>query len=116
MCTKRIKFLIKSYFLKPAGYVEGYLSTTDLDLQGDIVDPEAIKSMARQIKLCPSKRVIYLEHDISKPVGRIVKCEVHKRDNWRGLWAKVVVFNKDIYDRIENSELTGFSIAGKILR
>ena len=109
-------FLTKSFVLKPVGYVEGYLSTSDLDLQGDIIVTEAIENMAKQIKLCPLKRVIYLEHDITKPVGRILKYKVHRKGSWSGLWAKVAIFQEEIYRKIENGELTGFSIAGRVLK
>ena len=58
------------------GYVEGYLTTTDIDLQNDRLTPEAVEDCAKQLKRKPSLRTLYLNHDTTQPIAYIVDFHV----------------------------------------
>lgn len=97
------------------GYEEGYLTTTDIDLQNDQLTPEDVESFADQLKRRPSLRTLFLKHDTTQAIGYIVDFHVEKRGNWRGLWAKIGIFKKraDVWEMIQSGELKGFSYGAK---
>jgi len=99
------------------GYLEGYICTTDVDSHGDRITPEAIISIKERIIKKPGLRIIYLQHDTSQPCGKILKLRIDTKGKWKGLWAKTGIFKgrEDVLKMCENKELTGFSIAGRIL-
>jgi len=105
-------------------YVEGYISTKDLDLGNDIVTDECLNDMLEQLKGRTIK--LDVEHETMKgeseldkkinktkiPIGKIV-------DAWRdekGIKAKAIL-NKahsrfqEVWNSIKNGFLDGFSIA-----
>jgi len=100
------------------GYVEGYICTTDVDSHGDKFTSEPIDSIKQQIEQNPSLRIIYLQHHKkSPPCGEILKLQIDTKGEWKGLWAKAGIYKdrKDVWEMIENRELTGFSIGGRVL-
>jgi len=99
------------------GYVEGYICTTNVDSHGDKLTPEAIESIKDQIERDPTLRTMYLQHEVSQPCGEILELRIDTKSEWKGLWAKVGIYKnrKDVLGMIENKELTGFSIAGRVL-
>jgi HK97 family phage prohead protease len=99
-----------------ARYVEGVASTTDKDLQGDRMAPEAIESMADSIK----RHVILLnaEHDRSwqSELGEVVNLEVDNAFNLM-LKAKLDKTSKaeDLwYALTEKQKKLGLSIGGYV--
>lgn len=99
-------------------FIEGYASTSDPDLVGDIVTEQAIESMVSQLKNKSIK--IDVEHESWKdggspniiPVGRVV--DAHKDE--KGLWVKVqlnpaVSRFKEVWESIKGGFLDSFSIA-----
>jgi len=105
-------------------YVEGYISTKDLDLGNDVVTDECLNNMLEQLKGRTIK--LDIEHETMKgeteldkkinktkiPIGKIVNA-------WRdekGIKAKAVL-NKahskfqEVWNSIKNGFLDGFSIA-----
>lgn len=100
------------------GYVEGYICTTDVDSYGDELTSETIDSIKQQIEQNPALRIIYLRHDKkSPPCGEILKLRIATKGEWKGLWAKARIYKdrKDVWEMLENRELTGFSIEGRVL-
>jgi len=99
------------------GYVEGYICTTDVDSHEDKLTPEAINNIKKQIEQNPTLRIICLQHDTSQSCGQILELRIETRGKWKGLWAKVGIHEdrEDVWKMIENRELTGFSIAGRVL-
>jgi len=100
------------------GYVEGYLCTTDVDSHGDKLTSEDVEDIKRQMDKNPKLRTLYLEHDINQPIGMVLNSEVEVKNEWRGLKAKVGIFQGrgDVWERIKNGKLGGFSIGTRVLR
>lgn len=97
-------------------FVEGYASTGDLDLVGDIVTAKAMKSMLTQIKGRTIK--LDVEHEAWKnspdtlPIGKIVEAKVDQK----GLWIKAEINShspsfKAVWNSVKDGFLDAFSIA-----
>lgn len=90
--------------------VEGYASTKDLDLQGDVLVEEALK--ASENDLLENSTVLYL-HESSQPCGRVLETVV------KGglMWIKMLVSKTrpDIWQMVKEGTINKFSIAGKVL-
>ena len=101
---------------KYIGYTEGFIATTSVDADGDLLAPDAIESMASQLRSNPKLRTVYLNHDMSQPVSEIIEFEVRRKGDWKGLWAKVGVFadRADVWRMMERGELTGFSFGARV--
>lgn len=97
------------------GYVEAYICTTDVDSHGDRLSPEFIDSFKKQIEQNPKLRIMKLQHNVKDSAGEMVDYRVDKKGKWKGLWAKVGIYKnrKDVWERIEKGELTGFSMSLK---
>ena len=102
-------------------YVTGYISVPEIDLYNDLVTPNALKSMLRQI----SEKTIVLdyEHEAFRddntilPVGKIIEAKVDDR----GLWVKAKLNSnspkyKALWGSIKDGFLNAFSIAFKPLK
>lgn len=101
---------------KYIGYTEGFIATTSVDSDGDMLAPDAIESMASQLRSNPKLRTVYLNHDMSQPVSEIIEFEVRRKGDWKGLWVKVGVFadRADVWRMMERGELTGFSFGARV--
>jgi HK97 family phage prohead protease len=101
---------------KYIGCVEGFIATTNVDSDGDMLAPEAIESMASQLGSNPKLRTMYLNHDMSQPVSEIIEFEVRSKGDWKGLWVKVGVFadRADVWRMMERGEITGFSFGARV--
>lgn len=99
-------------------YVEGYASTSDLDLTKDIVTPEALQDMLLQCKNRSIK--VDVEHEIWMPggspniipIGKIVDARIDEK----GLWVKAQLNDAverfdTVWKTIEKGFLDAFSIA-----
>lgn len=102
-------------------YVTGYISVPEIDLYDDLVTPNALKSMLRQI----TEKTITLdyEHEAWRddntilPVGKIIDAKVDDR----GLWVKCQLNShspkyKALWGSIKENFVNAFSIAFKPLR
>lgn len=102
-------------------YVTGYVATSEVDLYNDIITPNAMKSMLKQI----TEKTITLdyEHEAFRddntilPVGKIVEAKVDDR----GLWVKAQLNShspkyKALWGSIKDGFLDSFSVAFKPLR
>jgi len=103
-------------------YVEGYLSTTGLDLVDDYVTPECLKDMFEQIEI--GEQVLAMnggiehEHILEDPRIMPAAKIVDKRLDDNGLWIKTMLNKyhaafKSIWGSIEDGFLQGFSIEFK---
>lgn len=92
--------------------LEGFASTDNLDLQGDIISPDAIKNS--QSDLIASSTVLY-NHDINCPIGRVLDSKFVDGDK---LWIKVLISKTepDKWVKIQEGVLNKFSIRGNILK
>ena len=104
----------KAYLLKDSQsvgtwIVEGYASTSDLDAQRHIVDPEAIKMGAESLKRYDT---VLFNHDPNRPIGKVL----HSEATDGGLLVKVAVSKTEpkIWDQIKEGTLSKFSIRGQI--
>lgn len=97
-------------------YIEGYISTSDLDRVNDIVTKECLDDMLNQIKTKNIK--LDIEHEVTEgskiPIGKIVDARL----DTVGLYVKAVLntasedFPK-VWDSIKNGFLDSFSILYK---
>lgn len=102
-------------------YIEGYVSTSHIDLGNDIVTKEAMEDMVLQIKNSNIK--LDIEHEAPKkslniiPVGRILDARVDEK----GLWVKAII-NKhssrfqEVWMSIKNGFIDAFSIAYQVIK
>jgi len=95
------------------GYVGGYICTTDVDSHGDRLPTEFIDKFKKQLDQNPMLRIMKLQHNIKDSSGEIFDYRVNKKGKWKGLWVEVGIYKnrKDVWERIEKGELTGFSIS-----
>jgi len=99
------------------GYVEGYLATTNIDSQGDRLTPRAIEKFAEELRENPQKRVVFLSHDTTQPMGYVTEFHVETRRSWKGIFARVGIYRSrsDVWDKIQSGELQGFSYGARVL-
>lgn len=102
-------------------YVEGYISTSDMDVYNDIVTEEGMQSMLKQI----NERQITIDYDHEAwrdsnsilPVGKIEEAKIDEN----GLWVKCKLNPaspkfKNLWGSIKEGFITAFSIAFKPLK
>lgn len=106
--------IVKNYITKEADgenwYIEGYATTSDYDLHGDIISDEAIK--ASENDLIENSTVLYNHRD-DQPIGRVVATKFTKQ----GLWIKVLISKTEpnIWKKITEGVLNKFSIGARVL-
>lgn len=102
-------------------YVQGYVSTPEMDIYNDIVTQECLDDMLLQIKSGNIK--LDVEHEAWRkspkilPAGKIVEA---KRDS-KGIWIKAMINRyspnfKSIWGSIKDGFLDAFSIAYKAVK
>lgn len=91
-------------------FVEGYVSTTDYDLQGHVVSAEAIR--ASKDDLLENSTVLF-NHDPNHPIGKVVNTKF----NSKGLWVRIEISASEIEirEKIKEGVLNKFSIRGRVL-
>lgn len=89
--------------------IEGFASTTDADLQDEVVSQDAIDSSAKDLE---GNSTVLLNHDQKEPIGRVLESEARKG----GLWIKVLISKTvpEIWTKIKEGVLNKFSIRGKV--
>lgn len=99
-------------------YVEGYASTSDLDLVNDVITPNGLKSMMRQIKGRQVTVKLDVEHETHQKkdfdiisTAKIVDARVDSK----GLWIKAKLNSsisrfKEVWGSIKGGFLDAFSI------
>jgi len=94
------------------GFIEGYAATTDVDRHGDKLTPSAISSLERQLNENPDRRVLNLRHDPNCLIGDIVEWRIDSKNDWRGLWVKVGIYEgcEDSLAQMQKGELGFFSM------
>lgn len=95
------KFLVDE---KGGWYIEGYCSTYDLDLVGDIIEPSAAKEAAKQLV---GLTLLY-NHDPDQPVGTCVAADADEK----GIWVKCLVSKTEpeIWEKVKEGVLNKFSV------
>ena len=91
--------------------IKGYAATSDLDRQGDVITPEALKAAAEDLK---KNTTVFYEHKHDQPpVGKVLDAGVDKG----GLWVEVLISKTraDIWQLIQEGILNKFSIGGKVI-
>ncbi|MBQ6220035.1 MAG: hypothetical protein IJH63_00305 [Methanobrevibacter sp.] len=102
---------VKSYGLNEDGTltITGIASTTNKDLDGDIVTPEALKSLARQV----IGLNLHLDHNHHYDGGIGVITDAELESNSLRITAKILPeYAKGIQERLELGMNFGFSIGG----
>lgn len=90
--------------------VEGYATTSDVDLVGDVISPEAME-MAKNDLL--ERSTVLHNHHVDEEVGRIMKVRVDAK----GLWIRVFISKTalEIWTKIKEGVLNKFSIRAKVV-
>jgi len=90
--------------------LEGFAATSDLDLQGDVITPSAIKESAKDLE---KNSTVLDNHDPNKRVGVVLKSEARPG----GLWIQVRISETvpDIRKQIEEGVLNKFSIKRQVI-
>lgn len=91
--------------------VEGLATTSDFDLQGDLVSNEAITASVDDLK---KRSTLLFNHQENRPIGRILEVEVRQE----GLWIKAAISKEaeKIWNWIQEGVLSKFSIRAKIVK
>ncbi|RKY93856.1 MAG: hypothetical protein DRQ06_06115, partial [Candidatus Hydrothermota bacterium] len=113
MESKFLEFEIKKAEEDSEGrwIVEGLASTSDFDIQGDIVSEEALKASKDDLLKRPT---VLLNHEENEPIGRVLETEVTKA----GLRIKVMISKtaKKVWELLKEGVLSKFSIRAKVLK
>jgi len=90
--------------------LEGYVATSDLDLQGDIILPEALKSAAKDLE---KNSTVLDNHDPNKRVGAVLLSEARPG----GLFVRIRISETvpHICKQIEEDVINKFSIRGRVI-
>jgi HK97 family phage prohead protease len=90
--------------------VEGLASTSDFDLSGDIIDPDAYKDAEKDLI---ENSTVLDNHNPDKRIGHVIECKAQDE----GLWVKVLISKtaKDVWQQIKEGVLNKFSIRGRII-
>lgn len=97
-------------------HVVGYAATSDLDLQGDIITPEALKASAGDLL---ENSTALLFHDEESPIGHVVKQELDENGTLVDIiidqTSKIPKTGMLVVDAIKQNILNKFSIRAKVL-
>ena len=90
--------------------LEGYVATSDLDLQGDVILPEALKAAAKDLE---KNSTVLDNHDPNKRVGAVLLSEARPG----GLFVRIRISETvpHIRKQIEEGVVNKFSIRGKVI-
>lgn len=94
--------------------VEGFAATSDLDLQGDIIKPEALDMAA---ETAVGLTVLH-NHNPDQEIGKVVDARAVQGRNGQGrLWVRVEISKDEpkLWGKIKQGIINKFSIRGKIL-
>jgi len=102
--------IVKTSVVSGDWIVEGYAATSDLDLQADVITPEALKASAED--LIQNSTVLW-NHDTNRPIGKVLFAEGRPG----GLFVKVRVSKTEpeIWQKIQEGVLNKFSISGDVI-
>jgi len=86
--------------------VSGYISTTDVDMIGDVVLPEGMDD----VTYFAGTRSVNLEHDPSKAVGTNRRLTVHPNGVWATTYIGRHALGEDVFTMIREGVIRGMSI------
>lgn len=102
--------LLKATEVNGEFHIVGYAATSDLDLQGDIISPDALQ--ASSLDLLQNSTVL-LNHDLTQPIGKVTKVQFDAH----GLLIDALISQTEpeIIQKIKEGVLNKFSIRGQVL-
>lgn len=92
--------------------IEGYASTKDEDRYGDIVNPGAFEKTIEQFMANP---VMLLQHDHNKRIGDFTELNIDDKGLYVKGEVKYTAGDTELFEKIENKSLRGFSIWFRVL-
>jgi hypothetical protein len=99
-------------FFKSLRIVSGFASVEVRDSQGDLIDIDAIENA--MYKFMTQSRSLHFEHSL--PIGEILRWERREKDGKDAIWIEAYLYDneatKEIWQKIQNKEIHGFSIRG----
>jgi hypothetical protein len=92
--------------------VSGFASVEVRDSQGDLIDIDAIDHA--MYEFMSQSRSLHFEHSL--PIGEILKWERREKDGHDAIWIEAYLYDndatKEIWEKVQNKEIHGFSIRG----
>ena len=90
--------------------VEGFVATSDIDLQGDSITPEGLAEGAETLN---EAKVLLWNHDPDSPIGKILEAKVKSN----GIWIKAILSKTadKIWTWVKEGIINRFSIRGEAL-
>jgi hypothetical protein len=92
--------------------VSGFASVEVRDVQGDLISIDAIDDA--MYKFMTQSRSLHFEHSL--PVGEILRWERRDKDGKDAIWIDAYLYDneatKEIWQKIQDGEIHGFSIRG----
>jgi HK97 family phage prohead protease len=92
--------------------IEGYASTKDEDRYGDIVNPSAFEESINNFMANP---VMLLQHDHNKRIGDFTSLSIDDNGLYVKGDVKYTAGDPELFEKIENKSLRGFSIGFRVL-
>lgn len=91
--------------------MSGYASTKDRDRYGDIVEPKAFK---KTMKAYMTNPMLLLQHNMDKQIGVVTAYEIDDNGLLIDADVKYTAGDPELFDKITNGDLKGFSIGFRI--
>jgi hypothetical protein len=99
-------------FFKSLRIINGFASVEIRDTQGDLIDIDAVEQA--MYKFMTQSRSLHFEHSL--PIGEILRWERREKDGLDAIWIEAYLYDneatKEIWNKIQNKEIHGFSIRG----
>jgi hypothetical protein len=101
-----------AHIAKSLKIVSGFASVEVRDTQGDLIDIDALDNA--MYKFMTQSRSLHFEHSL--PIGEILRWERREKDGKDAIWIDAYLYDneaaKEIWNKIQNGEIHGFSIRG----
>jgi len=94
-------------------YIEGYVSTPDIDRTREIVDPSAFAETLKTFMMNP---ILFFNHNWDEGIGKIVEAEIRPK---KGLWVRAQIaegteLSEKVWTLIKQGVYNAFSFAFRI--
>jgi hypothetical protein len=97
---------------KSVRVISGFATVEIRDTQGDLIDVDAVDNA--MYKFMTQSRSLHFEHSL--PIGEILRWERRDKDGKDAVWIEAYLYDneatKEIWQKIQNKEIHGFSIRG----
>jgi len=103
---------LPTHLSKSLKIVAGFATVEVRDTQGDLIDIDAVENA--MYKFMSQSRSLHFEHSL--PIGEILRWERKEKDGKPAIFIEAFLYDneatKEIWQKIQNGEIHGFSIRG----